>query len=105
MFTGLIEAVGELVERKPTSGGFRLRVVSPLSRELSPGESVAMNGVCLTVILAGEEIHAEVGPETIRATTLGALALGSLVNPERPLRADGGLGGPFGQGHADAVGY
>ena len=54
MFTGLVEAVGELVERKPTSGGFRLRVASPLADELSPGDSVAVNGVCLTVILAEE---------------------------------------------------
>ncbi|MGB7220218.1 MAG: riboflavin synthase [Vicinamibacterales bacterium] len=106
MFTGLVEAVGELVERKQTSGGFRLRVASSLATELSPGESVAMNGVCLTVILAeDQQIHADVGPETIRATTLGTLARGSLVNLERPLRADGRIGGHFVQGHADAVGY
>jgi riboflavin synthase len=106
MFTGLVEAVGELADRKQTSGGCRLRIASPLARELSPGESVAINGVCLTVILAeDQEIHADVGPETIRATTLGALARGSLVNLERPLRADGRLGGHFVQGHADAVGH
>jgi len=106
MFTGLVEAVGEIVERKPTHGGCRLRVASPLARELSPGESVAVNGVCLTVILAeGHEFHADVGPETIRATTLGGLGRGSLVNLERPLRADGRLGGHFVQGHADAVGH
>src|SRR3990172_6485872 len=106
MFTGLVEAVGELVERKQTSGGFRLRVQSPLAGELSAGESVAVNGVCLTVILANDrEIHAEVGPETIRVTTLGSIARGSLVNLERPLRADGRIGGHFVQGHADAVGH
>ena len=88
MFTGLVEAVGELVERKQTSGGFRLRVQSPLAGELSAGE-----------------IHAEVGPETIRVTTLGSIARGSLVNLERPLRADGRIGGHFVQGHADAVGH
>ena len=66
MFTGLVEAVGELVERKPTSGGFRLRVASPLADELSPGDSLAVNGVCLTIILAENgELHADVGPETL----------------------------------------
>jgi riboflavin synthase len=106
MFTGLVEAVGELVERKPTSGGFRLRVSSSLAAELAPGDSVAVNGVCLTVILAeAGEIHADVGPETIRVTTLGTIAHGSLLNLERPLRPDGRLGGHFVQGHVDAVGY
>ena len=52
MFTGLVEAVGELVERKPTSGGFRLRIATSLAPELAPGDSLAVNGVCLTVIAA-----------------------------------------------------
>jgi len=89
MFTGLVESLGELVERKPTSGGFRLRIGSTLAPELAPGDSVAVNGVCLTVILAEHnEIHADVGPETIRVTTLGTIERGSVVNLERPLRAD-----------------
>lgn len=105
MFTGLVEAVGELIERKRTSGGFRLRVASPLAGELSPGDSVAVNGVCLTVVLAeAGEIHADVGPETVRVTTLGTLARGSRLNLERPLRPDGRLGGHFVQGHVDAIG-
>jgi len=106
MFTGLIEAVGEVVERKPTSGGFRLRIATSLAPELSPGDSLAVNGVCLTVILAKDnEVHADVGPETIRVTTLGGLAPGGRVNLERPLRADSRFGGHFVQGHVDAVGY
>ncbi len=106
MFTGLIESVGELVERKPTSGGFRLRIATLLAPELKPGDSLAVNGVCLTVILVEErEIHADVGPETIRVTTLGALARGSALNLERPLRADSRLGGHFVQGHVDAIGH
>jgi riboflavin synthase len=106
MFTGLVEAVGELIERKPTSGGFRLRVASPLAEQLSAGDSVAVNGVCVTVILAETgEIHADVGPETVRVTTLGTLDRGSLVNLERPLRMDSRLGGHFVQGHVDAIGY
>ncbi len=89
MFTGLVEAVGELVERTPTSGGFRLRIGSPLAAELSLGDSLAVNGVCLTVVaLEGAEIHADVGPETVRVTTLGSLPGGSVLNLERPLRAD-----------------
>src|SRR5215510_11421758 len=106
MFTGLIEGVGQLAERTPTSGGIRLRIIAPMASELSPGDSLAVNGVCLTVILAERgEIHADVGPETVRVTTLGWLAPGSAVNLERPLRADSRLGGHFVQGHVDAIGY
>jgi riboflavin synthase len=106
MFTGLVEAVGELVERKPTSGGCRLRIATPLAPELTPGDSIAVNGVCLTVISAEQqEFHADVGPETTRVTTLGRLSRGSLVNMERPLRADGRFGGHFVQGHVDAIGH
>ena len=106
MFTGLVESVGEVVEVKPTTAGVRLRMVSSLAPELAPGDSLAVNGVCLTVILAdSHEVHADVGPETLRVTTLGALTRESLVNLERPLRADGRFGGHFVQGHVDAVGY
>ncbi len=106
MFTGLVEGIGELVERKPTSGGFRLRIGSPLAQELAPGDSLAVNGVCLTVILAErDEIHADVGPETVRVTTLGSLTRGTTLNLERPLRADQRFGGHFVQGHVDAIGH
>ena len=106
MFTGLVEGVGELVERKATSGGFRLRIGTPLAAELKPGDSLAVNGVCLTVILAERgEIHADVGPETVRVTTLGSIDRGSIVNLERPLRADQRFGGHFVQGHVDAIGH
>jgi riboflavin synthase len=105
MFTGLVEAVGEIVESKPTSGGVRLRIATSLAPELSPGDSLAVNGVCLTVILAEDaEAHADVGPETLRVTTLGGLVRNTLVNLERPLRADSRFGGHFVQGHVDAVG-
>jgi riboflavin synthase len=106
MFTGLIESLGEIVERKATSGGERLRIGSALARALRPGDSLAVNGVCLTVILSeSDEIHADVGPETLRVTTLGTLARGTLVNLERPLRADDRFGGHFVLGHVDAVGH
>lgn len=105
MFTGLVESVGQLVERTPTAGGFRLRIATSLASELSSGDSLAVNGVCLTVIRSAHgDVHADVGPETSRVTTLGSLAEGAVVNLERPLRADGRLGGHFVQGHVDAVG-
>src|SRR5439155_10474317 len=105
MFTGLIEGVGELIDREPIKGGFRVRIGTSMTPELSAGDSLAVNGVCLTVILAERlEVHADVGPETARVTTLGWLPRGSRLNLERPLRADGRLGGHFVQGHVDAVG-
>ena len=104
MFTGLIEATGEVTARTPTTGGQRLSVRSPLTGDLSLGDSVAVNGVCLTVVQADAAFHADVGPETLRVTTLGSLETGALVNLERPLRGDGRMGGHFVQGHVDAIG-
>ena len=105
MFTGLVEAVGQLVESKPTSGGTRLRIAAGLAAELAPGDSLAVNGVCLTVAFAsGSELLADVGPETMRVTTLGAITRGAFVNLERPVRADSRFGGHFVQGHVDAIG-
>src|SRR5678816_4137554 len=105
MFTGLIETVGEIVRRSATPGGVRLQIASSLTGELGRGDSVAVNGVCLTVVsLDGRAFSADVGPETLRVTTLGGLGQNSLVNLERPLRADSRLGGHFVQGHVDAVG-
>jgi riboflavin synthase len=105
MFTGLIEALGEVAEVKPTPAGLRLRLTSEMAPELSPGESLAVNGVCLTVVSAGADgIHADVSPETMRVTSLGGLKRGAMVNLERPLRADARIGGHFVQGHVDATG-
>lgn len=105
MFTGLIEATGEVTAVKPTGGGVRLRIGTPLGNELSAGDSLAVNGVCLTVLMAADsQVHADIGPETLRATTLEAMKPGSVVNLERPLRADARLGGHFVQGHVDGTG-
>lgn len=105
MFTGLIEAVGEVSEMAPSTAGFRLRLTTPIAREIAPGDSVAVNGVCLTAVSCdGTAIHADVSPETLRVTALGSLRPGALVNLERPLRADARLGGHFVQGHVDATG-
>ena len=105
MFTGLIEAVGEIVEVKPTPAGFRLRLSTTLAPELVAGESLAVNGVCLTVVAADADgVHADVSPETVRVSTLGSLKRGARVNLERPVRADARMGGHFVQGHVDATG-
>lgn len=104
MFTGLIEALGEVAEVKPTPAGFRLRLTTPLAPELTTGESLAVNGVCLTVVAADAEgVHADISPETARVSTLGSLKRGSRVNLERPVRADARMGGHFVQGHVDAT--
>lgn len=105
MFTGLIEAIGEVIEVEPTTDGFRVRLTSALAPELAAGDSLAVNGVCLTVVSAGADgIQADISPETARVSALGGLRRGSLVNLERPLRADARLGGHFVQGHVDATG-
>jgi len=105
MFTGLVESVGRIAECQPVPSGVRMRIETPLASELVPGDSLAVNGVCLTVTANSDrDIHADVGPETLRVTTLGRLNAGSLVNLERPLRADSRFGGHFVQGHVDGTG-
>lgn len=105
MFTGLIEAMGEVAEVKPTPAGFRLRLTTGMAPELASGDSLAVNGVCLTVVSADADgIHADISPETARVSALGSLRRGAMVNLERPVRADARLGGHFVQGHVDATG-
>jgi riboflavin synthase len=105
MFTGLVEAVGRVVEAEPDPAGVRLQIATSLAGELSPGDSLAVNGVCLTVVRAADgQVRADVGPETVRVTTLGSLRPDALVNLERPLAANGRFGGHFVQGHVDAMG-
>ncbi|HXH24725.1 MAG TPA: riboflavin synthase [Vicinamibacterales bacterium] len=105
MFTGLIEVVGRVEELKTLATGIRIRIAAPLSGELKPGDSIAVNGVCLTAAaVAGGEFMADIGPETARVTTLGLLRSGQPVNLERPLAAGARLGGHFVQGHVDGTG-
>jgi len=105
MFTGIVEAIGTLSEVKGTAGGYRVRVLTPFSADLKEGDSLAVNGVCLTAILVdGDHVLADVGPETARVTTFGALQRGQEVNLERPMRGDGRLDGHFVLGHVDGVG-
>jgi riboflavin synthase len=105
MFTGLIESVGRIAAVEPTASGRRLRVTTDIAGELTPGESVAVNGVCLTVTTTADgEMHADIGPETARVTTLGELVPMRPVNLERSMRADSRFGGHFVQGHVDGTG-
>lgn len=105
MFTGIIEATGRLAEVKPVAGGFRIRIEASLAPSLTPGASLAVNGVCLTVVVIdGTQVVADIGPETARITTLGQLQRGQEVNLERPMRMDGRLDGHFVLGHVDGMG-
>ena len=105
VFTGLVEATGtvDLVER--ADEGARMTVRSPLASELRRGDSVAVNGVCLTAVETdGEGFSADVMAETLRRSSLGPLAAGDRVNLELPLRAGDRLGGHVVQGHVDGLG-
>lgn len=105
MFTGLIEAVGTVTAVTPEATGRRISVAAPFAAELTAGDSVAVNGVCLTATGPdAARFSATVSPETLRVTTLGDLRLDDSVNLERPMRADGRLGGHFVLGHVDGVG-
>ena len=105
MFTGLIEALGAVAGLDRLAGGYRIVVGTSLAGELLEGDSLAVNGVCLTVIAReGERVAFDIGPETARVTTLGGLRPGMPVNLERAMRADTRVGGHFVQGHVDGTG-
>jgi riboflavin synthase len=105
MFTGLVQAPGRVARRVPAADGVRLAVATPLAAELAAGDSVAVNGVCLTAVDPGPDcFSADVVAETLRRSALGPLAEGAAVNLELPLRAGDRLGGHIVQGHVDGVG-
>lgn len=105
MFTGLVEAVGEIVAVEQRPGAVRIFLTADIGDGVAIGDSVAVNGVCLTAIEGGGPALAfDAGPETMRVTALGEMAPGDRVNLERAMRADTRLGGHFVQGHVDAVG-
>ena len=105
MFTGLIAELGTVDEVDRTSEGARLRVRGMLACDLSEGDSVAVNGVCLTATTVnGGAFSADVMAETLRRSSLGALGAGDAVNLELPLRASDRLGGHVVQGHVDGLG-
>jgi riboflavin synthase len=105
MFTGLIETVATVARVDAVPSGYRLRLDTPLAAELQLGESVTVDGVCLTVTARDTSgWHADIGPETARVTTLGGFSPGRRVNLERSMRADSRFGGHLVQGHVDATG-
>ncbi len=107
MFTGLVESLGSVYRTTDDgAGGRRIVLVAPdLAANLALGESVAVNGVCLTVVERdAETCHFQAGPETLRRTNLGELRPGDRVNLERALRLGDRLGGHLVQGHIDGVG-
>jgi riboflavin synthase len=100
MFTGLVEQMGQV-----QSAGTRLAVRTPLAADLERGDSIAVNGVCLTAVDIGEDsFEADVMEETLVRSTLGRLTEGERVNLELALRVGDRLGGHFVQGHVDATG-
>ena len=104
MFTGLIEAVATVSRVDPAATGYRIRLETPIAGDLALGESVSVDGVCLTVTAREAGVwEADIGPETARVTTLGSLRPGRRVNLERAMRADSRFGGHFVQGHVDAT--
>jgi riboflavin synthase len=105
MFTGLVETTARVRRVDPAPDGVRLEVETPLAAELRQGDSIAVNGVCLTAIDPGSDgFRADVMAETLRRSSLGPLAPGDSVNVELPLRAGDRLGGHVVQGHVDGTG-
>ncbi|HSZ45788.1 MAG TPA: riboflavin synthase [Streptosporangiaceae bacterium] len=106
MFTGIVEELGEVVGLEPNGDSARLVVRGPkVTGDAARGDSIAINGVCLTVTSTDDgEFAADVIGETLKHSTLGSLAPGAAVNLERPVRPDGRLGGHIVQGHVDGTG-
>jgi riboflavin synthase len=105
MFTGIIEAVGEVRSLRKEGGNLHLTVASPFASELKIDQSVAHNGVCLTVIHIDNDLHTVTAiDETLNKTNLGDLKPGDPVNLERCVKVGGRLDGHIVQGHADVLG-
>lgn len=103
MFTGLVDATGTIVSARTTGAGLELAIESPY-RDLTPGESVAVSGACLTVReIEGRTFTVAAVSSTLPRTTIGGWAAGRRVNLERAVRADSRLGGHIVQGHVDTV--
>lgn len=106
MFTGIVEELGEVVAVENLGDASRFRLRGPVvTEDAKHGDSIAVNGVCLTVVDTTDgEFTADVMAETLKRSSLGALAAGSRVNLERPMALGGRLGGHLVQGHVDGTG-
>lgn len=105
MFTGLVECTGKVVSMTPVASGARYAIAIPFAAELSLGDSVAVNGCCLTVDrVDGELVEFDLLTQTMRVTSLGTLQPGSLCNLERAMGGAGRFGGHFVMGHVDTTG-
>ena len=104
MFTGLIENIGTVSSIKRAGGGLKISIYPESVIELQIGDSVSINGACLTVVETGRDIAFEVSPETLRNTNLGELKVNDKVNMERALRLSDRLGGHLVTGHIDGIG-
>lgn len=106
MFTGIVEELGQVVELVPGEDSARVTVRGPIvTSDAVPGASIAVNGVCLTVVeLAGDTFTADVMAETLNRSSLRTAVPGASVNLERPLQANGRFGGHVVQGHVDGTG-
>jgi len=106
MFTGIIEAFGKVVNLKKDQENLHLRLDSPLTRELKIDQSLAHNGVCLTIVdTAGDQYTVTAIQETLEKTNLGKLKIGDLVNLERAMMVNSRLDGHIVQGHVDQTGF
>jgi riboflavin synthase len=106
MFTGIIETIGTITAVRPTGGGQVLSVrIGHLAEDADPGDSIAINGVCLTVSkLAGDIAEFDVSPETLSRSAANSLTVGAKVNLERAMSANSRFGGHIVQGHIDGIG-
>jgi riboflavin synthase len=106
VFTGIVEGIGRLERIESAAGAARLQIAAgPLSEGVALGDSMALDGCCLTVTrIEGERLAFDAVPETLQRTALGERRPGSRINLERALRADGRFGGHFVQGHVDGTG-
>jgi riboflavin synthase len=105
MFTGLVESTATVRRLDRNGDGAHLELETPLAAELAEGDSVAVNGVCLTAVAVdGDGFRADVMAETLRRSSLGPLNEGDRVNVELPLRAGDRMGGHVVQGHVDGTG-
>lgn len=105
MFTGLVESTARVLSLQPREGGACLRLsVGPVASEVREGDSIAVNGCCLTATtIEGDAISFDLLEQTLRVTNLGDLGEGSVVNVERAMLASARLGGHFVQGHVDGT--